>query len=85
MVIQLITGGGGEITVERPAIFQHQRVDHRNRNQGFKTFKLAHDQRAVCPRAGKGNIKMITIFLRREAAFAAWARCAVGGQPVTEG
>jgi hypothetical protein len=39
----------------------------------------------VGPRAGKRNIKMVTIFLSRKAAFAAWARRTVGGQPVTEG
>ena len=27
VVIQVITGRSGEITVERPAVFQHQRVD----------------------------------------------------------
>lgn len=85
VVIKIVAGRRWEITVKRPAVFQHQRVDHGNRNEGFETFKLAYDQRAVGPRAGEGNIKMITIFLSREAAFAARAWCAVGGQPVTEG
>ena len=85
VVVKIVAGRGGEITVKRPAVFQHQRVDHRNRNEGFKAFKFAHNQRAVCPRAGQRNIKMITIFLGRETAFTARARCAIGGQPVTEG
>ena len=32
VMIKLITRRGREVTVERPAVFQHQRVNHRNRN-----------------------------------------------------
>ncbi|MNV97863.1 hypothetical protein D3C71_1930380 [compost metagenome] len=32
VVVKVVAGGRREITVEGPAVFQHQRIHHRNRN-----------------------------------------------------
>ncbi len=52
-----------------PAVFQHQRVDNRDRNKLFQLFQLAKNQGSVRPGAGEGDIEVVTVLLRREAAF----------------
>jgi len=90
--IDLVEEVGAEQVVRRPAVailefpavFQHQRIDDRQRDQVFEPFQLAEDQRAMRPGAGERDIEMIAPGLGLEAAFARRAGRAFGGHPVAE-
>jgi hypothetical protein len=70
MVIKVVAGRGREITSNVQPFSSISGLTTET-GKGFQAFKLAHNQRAVRPRAGERNIQMITVFLRRKAAFAA--------------
>lgn len=67
-----------------PAVFQHQRIDDGNGNQVLQLFQLAENQGAVRPGAGEGDIEVVTVLLRLEAAFSGRAGRAIRRDPVAE-
>src|SRR5437868_3310152 len=69
---------------EAPAAFAHEPVNDGKADGVLEAFEGAHDQRAVRPWAGIGDVEMITPGLRLEAAFAGRAGCAVGRHPIAE-
>ena len=71
--------------VEFPAAGQHQRIDHRYRDQVFELLQLSEDQRAVCPGAGIGDVQVVATGFGLVAGGARRACRSVGGNPIAEG
>src|SRR4029077_4115885 len=56
----------------------------RNRNHVVELLELAKNKRAMRPRAGKRNVKMIAAALGGKSADAGRSRAAVGGHVIVE-
>src|SRR4029079_17655438 len=85
-VLSIVDGIGHDAVavLEAPAILAHEPMDDRPAYRAFEAFQRAHDEGAMRPRAGIGNIEMVAAGLRLEPAPAGWTGASVGRYPVAD-
>ena len=83
VAVQPVAGRGGAF-LELPAVLGHVPVHGRDPDRVLEAFELAHDQRAVRPRAGERDVEVVAPGLGLEPARAGRSRATVVRDPVAE-